>query len=149
MPGVVGAFIRREEAQRGRDQSAYVVVASRARGAQERFQLGEGELDRIEIRTVRRKESNARARLLDGHPHLGLLMNGEVIEYDDIARAQSGNQDLFNVGKETRTIDGPIEHGGRAEALETERGDHGVRLPVTAGSVIMEPCAAWAPAVAT
>ena len=55
---------------------------------------------------------------------------------------------MFDVGEETRTIDGPIEDGGRAQPLEAERGDDRVRLPVTAGRVIAEPRAARTPAVA-
>jgi hypothetical protein len=44
---------------------------------------------------------------------------------------------------------GAIERGRRAEPFETQRGDDGVCLPVTAGRVIAEACPARAPAVAT
>jgi hypothetical protein len=46
------------------------------------------------------------------------------------------------------TINGPIEHRGRAKTLKTERSDHGVGLPVTARRVIAESRAARAAAVA-
>jgi len=68
MPGVVRAFVWGEEAERGRDQTADVLKAPRTRGAQERFQFGEGEFDRIEVGAVRRKETKVRARLLDRRP---------------------------------------------------------------------------------
>ena len=88
------------------------------------------------------------ARLLDRRPHLGLLVDREVAEHDDIARPQGGHQDLVDVGEETRTIEGTIEHGWGAQPLQAERGDDRVRLPVTAGRVIGESRPAGAPAVA-
>jgi hypothetical protein len=149
MPDVVGAFLAREKVERNRDEAADLLVTTRTCGAQERFQFGEGKFDRIEIGTVGREEPNVRAHLLDCGPNLGLLVDHEVVEHDDIARSQRGHQHLFDIGEETRTVDGPIEHRRGAEPLEPERGDHRVRLPMTAGCVIMEPGAAWAPAIAT
>ena len=148
MPGVIGAFVGREEAERYGDEAADLLVVTRAGGAQERFEFGEREFDRIEIRTVGREESQVRAHLLDRHPDLGLLMHPEVVQHDDISRSQRGHQHLFDVGEETRTINGAVEHRWRAETVKAERGDHGVRLPMAAGGVIAEPCAAGAPAVA-
>ena len=131
-----------------RDEAADLLEAARTSGAQEGFQFGERELDRIEVRTVGREESNARAHLLDRGPHLRLLVDREVVEDDDIAWAQRRHQHLFDVGEERRTIDGPIEHRRRAEPLKPERGDHRVGLPVTARGVIAESGAARAAAVA-
>jgi hypothetical protein len=72
----------------------------------------------------------------------------EVVEHDDIAGSQCGDQHLFDVGEETRTIDRPIEDRGGAQARQTQGQDHGVRLPVAAGRVVGDPQAARAPAVA-
>jgi len=88
------------------------------------------------------------AGLLDRRPDVRLLVDDEVVEHDDIARAKRGHQHLFDVGPETRAIDRPIEHGGRVKPIEAEGGDHRVGLPMTAGRVIVEPRAAWAPAIA-
>ena len=110
--------------------------------------LAKAFFDRIEVRTVRREESNKRADLLDRGPHLGLLVGREVVEDDDIAWAQRRHQDLFDVGEERWTINGPIEHRGRAETLKTKRGDHRVGLPVTARGVIADSGTARAAAVA-
>ena len=132
MACVSRAFVGREELERDGDQAADLLEVARTRGAQECFQFGERELDRIEVRTVRREESNERAHLLDRGPHLRLFVDREVVEHDDVAWAQRRHQHLFDVGEERRTIDGPIEHRRCAETLETERGDHRVGLPVTA-----------------
>ncbi len=59
----------------------------------------------------------------------------EVIEHHHVARAQRGHQDLVDIRQETRRVDGSIEHGGRAQPPKPPRGDHGVRLPVTAQGV--------------
>ena len=145
---VVRAFGRGEEAERGRDQVADLVIVPRTCGAQERFQFGEGQFDRIEIGTVGREKPNRRPHLLDRGSHRGLLVDHEVVEHDDIARSQRGHQHLFDIGEETRIVERPIEHRGSAEALTPERGDDGVRLPMTAGGVIMEAGAARAPTIA-
>ena len=146
--GVRRAFVGREELKRDGDEAADLVEVTWTRGAQEGFQFGEGELDRIEVRTVGRKELHARADSLDRDPHVRLLVDGEVVEDDDVAWGQRRHQHLFDVREERWTIDGPIEHGRRAEPLQTERGDHGVGLPVTARGVIVESGAARATAVA-
>ena len=90
-----------------------------------------------------------RARLLDGRPHLGLFVDDEVVQHDDIAGTERGHQHLFDVGQETRAIDRPIEHGGRVETIEAEGRNHRVGLPMTAGRVIVESRAAGTPAVAS
>jgi len=145
---VGGAFVGREELERDRDEAADLLEVAWTGGTQERFQFGERQLDRIEVRTVRREESNEGAHVLDRGLHLRLLMDREVVEDDDVARAQRWHQDLFDVGEERRAIHGPIEHRGRAQTLKTERGDHRVGLPVTARRVIAESGAARAAAVA-
>ena len=71
MAGVVRAFVWGEEVDRRGDEVADVLEVSWPRGAQERFQFGEREFDRIEIRTVGREESQVRARALDGEPTSG------------------------------------------------------------------------------
>ena len=141
-------FGGREEPQRGRDERVDVIEAARPRRSQEGFQFGEREFDRIEVGTVGREEPELRARPLEGHPDLGLLVDREVVEHDDIARPQRGHQHLFDIGEETGTINGPIEDGWRAHPFEAQRGDDRVRLPVTARRVIAEPRAARTPAVA-
>ena len=148
MSCVGNTFVGREELKRDRDEAADLLVAARASSAQEGFQFGERELDRIEVWTVRRKEPNVCAHALDGGADLGLLMGRQVIEHDDVARVQRGHQHLLNVREKAWTIDRPIEDGRRAKAGEPKGGDNGVRLPVTAGRVITESRATRAATVA-
>ena len=148
MAGVRRAFVWREQLERDGDQAADLLEGAWTRGAQEGFQFGEREFNRIEVRTVGREELHAGADLLDRGPDFRLLVDGEVVEDDDVAWIQRRHQHLFDVREEGRTIDGPIEHRRRAEPLQTERGDDRVGLPVTTRGVVVESGAARAAAVA-
>jgi hypothetical protein len=138
---VIAPLEGREEAEGGRDERVDVIKGTRPRRPQERFQFGECEFDRVEVGTVGRKKPQMRAEAFDRGPDRRVLMLGEVIEHHHVARSQRGHQHLFDIGQETRRLDGAIEHGGRAQALEAQRGDDRVRLPVAAGRVIVEPFA--------
>ena len=55
---------------------------------------------------------------------------------------------MLDIGEEGRIVDRSIEDGGAPEAVEAERGDHRVRLPMTTGRVIAEARAGRTAAVA-
>ncbi len=145
MSDVVSTFGRGEEFKGGRDQGVDVIERTRARGAEERFQFRERLFDRIEIRTVRRQESERGAGVFNGRAGLRLSVDGEVIEHDHVAGPQRRHEHLVEVGQKAGVVDRPIKHGGRGEAVRAERGDHRVRLPVSAGGVIVQPYAAGTP----
>lgn len=83
----------------------------------------------------------------DGGADLRLFMYREVIEHHDVAGAQRGHQDLFDIGAEGRIVDRSVEDRRRAQPLEPQRGDHRVRLPMAAGGVIVQPDAARTAAI--
>ena len=87
MARVGRAFVGRVEIERDRDEAADLLEVARTGGAQERFQFGERQFDRIEVRTVRREESHEGAHVLDRGPHRRLLVDREVVEDDDIPQA--------------------------------------------------------------
>ena len=149
MPHVVRAFGRREQADGGRDELAHVVERAWPCGAEERFQFGKRLFDRIEVRTVRRQKPEVRPGRFNRSPNLGLFMDRQVVEHDDVTRPQRGHQDLVDVGAEGRRVDGPIEHGRRGQPVDAEPGDDGVRLPVAARRVVMEPRPPRAAAIPT
>ena len=80
-----------------------------------------------------------RARLLDGVSNLRLLVDREVIENDDITGLKRRHQHLFDIREERGTVDRPVKDGRRVEAIEAEGGDDRMRLPMTAGRVVVEP----------
>ena len=83
----------------------------------------------------------------DGSADRRLFMHREVIEHHDVAGAQRGDQDLFDVSAEGRIVDRSVEDCRRAQPLEPQRGDHRVRLPMAAGGVIVQPDAAQTAAI--
>ena len=117
--------------------------------AQKRLQFGERQFDRIQVRAVGREKSEERARLRDRRADFRLFVGGEIVEHDDIARAQRGHQDLFDVGAERDVVDRSIEHGRGRQLRRAEGCDHRVRLPVAAGRVIGDAGAAQAARVTT
>ena len=149
MADEVGAFLRREEAERGGDEGDHLVEAARPCGTEERLQFRKRQLDGIEVGTVRREESQVRASAFDGGPHGGLLVHDQVVEYHDIPRPQGGDQHLLDVGEKRRIVDRSIEHRGRAQARDPQRQEHRVGLPVTARCVVAESQPARTPPIAS
>ena len=144
----IPAFLRREELQRDRNEFDDLVEATRSRRAQKGHQLRKRELDGIEVGAVRRQESDEGPRLFDGGLHGRLFMDSEVVEHHDIAWPERRHEHLFDVGEECGIVDRAVEDRRGLKPVPPQRGDHGVRLPVSAGRVIAEPQAAWAAAVA-
>jgi hypothetical protein len=145
---VIAAFRECKETERGRDQVAHVIETAWPRRSEERLQFGEREFNRVEVRTVGRKKPDLRADGFNRRADRRLFVHDEVVEPDDVTGAQRRGEDLFDVGEETRIVDGSIEHGGRAQALEPQRGDDGGGLPVAAGRVVVEPFATRTASVA-
>ena len=142
MSHVIPTFGRREEAEGGGDERIDVIERAWTGGAEERFQCGEHLFDRVEVGAVGRKKPQLRADPFDGGADGRLFVDREIIEHDHVAGTESRRQDLVDIGGEARRVDRPIEHGRRGHALEPQRGDDGMRLPVAAGGVIEEPFAA-------
>lgn len=148
MPYEIEAFARRKEVQRDRDELDDLVEGARSRGPQKRFQLGEGELDRIEVRAVGGQKAEARTDAFNRGLHLRLFVHREVIEDDDVADAERRDEHLLDIGEKRGIIDRPVEDGGRRQPLDPQRGDDGVRLPMTVGRVIAETEPAGTSAIA-
>ena len=85
MAHVVGAFVGRVEGQRGGDEFVHLLEGARARGPEERLQLGEGLFDRIEVGAVGGQEAQRRPGRFDAIAHRVVLVNGQVVEDDHVA----------------------------------------------------------------
>ena len=55
--------------------------------------------------------------------HLGLLVDGQVVEHDDIPGAERGHEDLLDIGEKTGVVDRAVKDGRRRQPLEPQRGD--------------------------
>lgn len=138
MPDEIAALCGREETECGGDQIADVVEGPGTCRPDECFQFREGQFDRIEIRAVGREKAQLGTDSFDGGAHRRLFVDGEVIEHNDVTRAQRGHEDLLDISQKRHVVDRPIEHRGSAEALEAERRDDGVGLPVAERRVISQ-----------
>lgn len=149
MPDEVEALAGCVALQRERDELDDLVEVARSRRPEKRFQLRKGQFDRIEVRTVGRQKPEARTDPFDRGLHVRLLVHREVIEDDHVARAERRDEHLLDVGQKRRIVDRAIEDRWRMEAVDTQRGHDGVRLPVAIWCVIAQPDPARAAAVPT
>jgi hypothetical protein len=143
----VGTLVRGEESERGREELTDVLEGARPHRAEEGFEFGEGLFDRIEIGAVGREKADEGADAFDRRADLRLFVDGEIVEYDDIAGPERRHEHLVDVGEKRGIVDRAIEDGRRREALQAQARDHRTRLPVPARRVIAEAQAARAPAI--
>ena len=136
MPHEVATFGRREELQRRGDQRTDVVKRARAGRAEERFQFGEGEFDRIEVGAVGWEKPELGATASMAARTSGCLWTARLSRTTTSPGWNVGDQDLLDVGEERWIVDRAVEHGRGPEAVKPERGDDGVRLPMATGRVI-------------
>ena len=111
MADEIATFGGREAVQGGRDQFTDLIEGPRAGRAEERFQFGERELDRIEVRTVGRQKTDPRADPFDSGVHLGLFVHREVVEHDDVNRPQRRREDLLDIREAHRVVDRAVKDG--------------------------------------
>ena len=148
MADVVPTFGGGEERKCRGNQRVDVIERTWARGAEQRFQFGECQLDRIEVRTVRRQESERRTDAFNGRSDVGLSVDREVIEHHHVAWPQRRHQHLFDVGQEAGGVDGPVKHRGCGQTIGPQGDHHRVRFPMSAGRVIVQPHTAWTASIA-
>ncbi len=112
MSDIVPTLGRREERERGRGERGDVIEGARSRSPQEGFQFRERHLNRIEVGTVGRQKSDLRAGGFDGHTHLWLFVDGEIVEHHDIAAPERRDEHLLHVGPKAGGVDGPSNTAG-------------------------------------
>src|SRR3954471_9278002 len=106
---VVGAFDGCEDVDEAPDGGPKALNGPLGGFAQERFELGEGILNRVEIRAVGREIKQACTRRLDQGSHSRSLVARQVVQDHDITRPQGGDENLLNIGLERRAVDRAVE----------------------------------------
>ncbi len=99
--------------------------------AQQRFQLGEHLLDRIQIGTVRRQEEQLCAGRADRPPNGDALVAAEIVDDDDVTRLQGRNEELLDIGKEAAAVDRAVDHARCVDPIDAQRSKEGQGLPMT------------------
>jgi hypothetical protein len=114
---VVGAFGGGEGVEGVTDGAPERVDGASGRGAQQGLELGKGQLDRVEVRTIGRQVEEAGTAGFDGLTHALDLVRPEIVQHHDVALAQGRRQRLLDVGEEARAVDRAVEDAGRGEAI--------------------------------
>ena len=95
MPEEVSAFVGREGVENLADPRPQVVDRAFARLSQGCLELGECELDGVEVGRIWRQEKEVRAPRLDETAGLVPLMTAQVVEDDDVARLERRREDAL------------------------------------------------------
>ncbi len=123
--------IRRGEGLEGGGDGVDQGIEGSGRGlAQEGLQLGEPLLDRVEIGAVGRQVEQTGFGVFDRRPDALDLVARQIIEDDDIALLEFGNEELLDPGAELLAVDRAVEGARRNETVLPQRADEGRRLPM-------------------
>ena len=105
-----------------------------------------GLFDGIEIGTVGRQETQGGATSQDELLDRWGFVDAEVVEDDDVARADLRAEDPVDVGLEHIHVGRALDQERRVDAVQPEGGDEGRGLPVAVGHLAEAPAPSWAPA---
>ncbi len=133
MSDVCGAFIWLEAIEQGSDAPPGGFDGSLVGFSDEGLELGEHHLDGIEVGTVWRQEQEARTDVADGLAGFLSLVASQIVEDDDIALGEGGNQGLLDPGREGGAVDGPVQDQGSYDAIMPQPGQEGECLPMAVG----------------
>jgi len=133
MTDVCGAFVWLEAIEQGSDASPGGFDGSLVGFSDEGLELGEHHLDWIEVRTVWRQEQEARTDVTDGLAGFLSLVASQIVEDDDIALGEGGNQGLLDPGREGGAVDRSVQDQGGYDAIVPQPGQEGERLPMAMG----------------
>ena len=147
MSKVIAAFLGAEVRQTGAEERPKGLVGSTAGGPHEGFELREAELNGIEVRTVGRQIPERGADALDRAADARDFVRGEIVGDHDVPGRQRGHEDLFDIGKETRPVDGAVEDPGRGQASHPQRGEKRTGLPPGARRVVVDAGPAEGPTI--
>ena len=111
------------------------------------LQSGEPLLDRVEIGILRRQVEQTGFGALDRRSDAVDLVARQIVEDDDIAWLELGNEELLDPRAELFAVDRAVEGARRDETLLPQRADEGRRLPMAPGNRRNQPLAARASAV--
>ena len=112
MSKVIAAFLGAEVRQTGAEERPKGLGGSTAGGTHEGFELREAELNGIEVWTVGRQIPERGADALDRAADARDFVGGEIVGDHDVPGSQRGHEDLFDIGKETRPVDGASKTPG-------------------------------------
>ena len=109
------------------------------------LELGEHLFDRVEIRGVLGQEEQLGTGGADRLAYGLALVTAEIVDDDDIAGLQGGDENLLDVSAEARAIDGAVEHPWGIDAIVAQGSQEGHGLPAALRNLGVEPLTARRP----
>jgi len=138
MAEIVSAFVGAEPLETSAEERPEGLDGPAACSAHEGLQLRETEFDRVEVRTVGREIPEGGARLLDRPSHASNFVGAAIVGDDDVTGAQGRDENLFDVGEETRPIDRPVEDAWRGESGDPEGREKRAGCPAAKRRVVVD-----------
>ena len=147
MGKVMTTFLRAEVMEQGPNPAPRRLDAAFGRVAEQRFELSEDLFNRVKIGGIRWQEAQRGPGSLNGLPHSHALVAAEIVQDDDVAGSQGGEETLFHIGEEAGAVDRAIEDTGGHKAVVAQGGHERQGLPVAIRPRSDQPLAAGAAAV--
>lgn len=97
--------------------------------SQQRLEFGEGHLNRVEIGRVGGQVQEPGTTLSHQFCDPLALVEGDVVENDDVASSQFGDELGLDIGLEAGLVHRRVDEPGRHHAVTAQAGDEGLRLP--------------------
>lgn len=114
--------------------------------AEEALELGEEQLDGVQVRRVFGQEDQLGASRSDSLADGLALVASEVVHDDDVAGLERWGEDLLDINPEPLAVYRPVEKPGCLDPVVAQRGQKRHGLPTTIRHLGLEPLAAWRPA---
>ena len=96
-----------------------------------RLELGEGHLDRVEIRTIGRQEEEPGSTFFQNGGGFLALVAGEIVENDHVAWLQRRGELSLNVGLEDHAVHRLVDDPRRCQAIASQARDEGLCPPMS------------------
>jgi hypothetical protein len=100
-----------------------------------RFEFGEGHLDWVQVRPVRRQEEQPCTFGPDSVLSLLTCVGRQIVEYDDITRLEDRGELGFNIGVEDHAFHRRIDDPWSDKAIAFEARNQGLGAPVAKGGL--------------
>lgn len=107
--------------------------------AQERFDFAPHFLDGVEIGRVGGQEPGLASGLFNQLEYPLLLVAGEVVHHNDVARLERWKENAFDVDSKDVSVRGGLDGHARCCPVQSDRADHRRRAPVPGGGAVVNP----------
>ena len=117
--------------------------------AQHCFEGREHRFNWIEVRRILRQVPQFCATGLDRLLDAGDLVEGDIVDDDDVPAPECGGETLLNISEERLSVHGSLDHHRGDDAGSTETSDECQRFPVSHRNLANKAFTARAPTVGT